>query len=189
MHDALGYHRFNDGQEAETCMCGIVGILGIAPVARPLLDALQRLEYRGYNSAGVATHRRTDGSPVGGPPESCCNLEAVLAREPLAGTAASGTPAGPHTESRPRTTRIRTRRPTSRSCTTASSRTSANCVRSWSASRRRFADGNRHGSRRPSRDRGDDARPSTGGSGGSGSPAAARCIRAGRFCSPARTTC
>ncbi len=36
-------------------MCGIVGILGTAPVARPLLDALRRLEYRGYDSAGIAT--------------------------------------------------------------------------------------------------------------------------------------
>ena len=36
-------------------MCGIVGILGTAPVARPLLDALRRLEYRGYDLAGIAT--------------------------------------------------------------------------------------------------------------------------------------
>ena len=36
-------------------MCGIIGILGQAPVAPLLLDALRRLEYRGYDSAGVAT--------------------------------------------------------------------------------------------------------------------------------------
>jgi glucosamine--fructose-6-phosphate aminotransferase (isomerizing) len=36
-------------------MCGIVGILGRAPVAEQLVDALKRLEYRGYDSAGVAT--------------------------------------------------------------------------------------------------------------------------------------
>jgi glutamine---fructose-6-phosphate transaminase (isomerizing) len=36
-------------------MCGIVGILGREPVAGHLLDALKRLEYRGYDSAGVAT--------------------------------------------------------------------------------------------------------------------------------------
>ncbi|KAB2864341.1 MAG: hypothetical protein F9K43_18025, partial [Bauldia sp.] len=35
--------------------CGIVGILGHTPVAGQLLDALRRLEYRGYDSAGVAT--------------------------------------------------------------------------------------------------------------------------------------
>ena len=36
-------------------MCGIVGILGREPVAVQLVDALKRLEYRGYDSAGVAT--------------------------------------------------------------------------------------------------------------------------------------
>ena len=36
-------------------MCGIVGILGRAPVADQIVDSLKRLEYRGYDSAGVAT--------------------------------------------------------------------------------------------------------------------------------------
>jgi len=36
-------------------MCGIVGILGREPVAGHLIDALKRLEYRGYDSAGIAT--------------------------------------------------------------------------------------------------------------------------------------
>ena len=36
-------------------MCGIVGIIGRGPVARQLVDSLKRLEYRGYDSAGVAT--------------------------------------------------------------------------------------------------------------------------------------
>src|SRR5947208_14907520 len=36
-------------------MCGIVGILGRAPVAEQLVDSLTLLEYRGYDSAGVAT--------------------------------------------------------------------------------------------------------------------------------------
>jgi glucosamine--fructose-6-phosphate aminotransferase (isomerizing) len=36
-------------------MCGIVGILGRAPVAPAIVEALKRLEYRGYDSAGVAT--------------------------------------------------------------------------------------------------------------------------------------
>ncbi|MGI9169282.1 MAG: hypothetical protein ACR2FH_03785, partial [Caulobacteraceae bacterium] len=35
-------------------MCGIVGIVGTAPVTPRLIDALRRLEYRGYDSAGVA---------------------------------------------------------------------------------------------------------------------------------------
>src|SRR6516165_8708510 len=65
-------------------MCGIVGILGREPVAGLLVDALKRLEYRGYDSAGVATlesgqlvRRRAEGK--------LRNLEARLAREPLAG--------------------------------------------------------------------------------------------------------
>ncbi len=36
-------------------MCGIIGIIGKAPVTPLLVDALKRLEYRGYDSAGVAT--------------------------------------------------------------------------------------------------------------------------------------
>ncbi len=70
-------------------MCGIVGILGREPVAPLLVDALKRLEYRGYDSAGVATlehgqlaRRRAEGK--------LRNLEARLAREPLAGTIGIG---------------------------------------------------------------------------------------------------
>jgi glucosamine--fructose-6-phosphate aminotransferase (isomerizing) len=70
-------------------MCGIVGILGRRPVAPLIVDALKRLEYRGYDSAGVATlehgtltRRRAQGKLV--------NLEARLAAEPLAGTSGIG---------------------------------------------------------------------------------------------------
>ena len=65
-------------------MCGIVGILGRGPVADQLVNSLKRLEYRGYNSAGVATlegvqldRRRAKGKLK--------NLEAVLKSSPLAG--------------------------------------------------------------------------------------------------------
>jgi glutamine---fructose-6-phosphate transaminase (isomerizing) len=65
-------------------MCGIVGILGRAPVAEQLVDSLKRLEYRGYDSAGVATlegdhleRRRAEGKLK--------NLEARLSAKPLAG--------------------------------------------------------------------------------------------------------
>src|ERR1700757_509086 len=70
-------------------MCGIVGILGREPVAGLLVDALKRLEYRGYDSAGVPTlkggqlfRRRAEGK--------LRNLEARLVREPLAGTTGIG---------------------------------------------------------------------------------------------------
>ncbi len=66
-------------------MCGIVGIVGTQPVAGRLVDALRRLEYRGYDSAGVATvsegkldRRRAEGKLF--------NLEKRLSEEPLAGT-------------------------------------------------------------------------------------------------------
>ncbi|MGV3651018.1 MAG: glutamine--fructose-6-phosphate transaminase (isomerizing) [Devosia sp.] len=65
-------------------MCGIVGIIGAEPVAPRLVDALKRLEYRGYDSAGVATleggniaRRRAEGK-LG-------NLAQKLAFEPLEG--------------------------------------------------------------------------------------------------------
>jgi glucosamine--fructose-6-phosphate aminotransferase (isomerizing) len=70
-------------------MCGIIGIIGHEPVAPLLIDALKRLEYRGYDSAGVATlehgvltRRRAEGKLK--------NLEQKLAGEPLSGTIGIG---------------------------------------------------------------------------------------------------
>jgi glucosamine--fructose-6-phosphate aminotransferase (isomerizing) len=65
-------------------MCGIVGIVGRDPAAKSIVDALRRLEYRGYDSAGIATldrgllkRRRAVGKLK--------NLEAMLASQPLGG--------------------------------------------------------------------------------------------------------
>jgi glucosamine--fructose-6-phosphate aminotransferase (isomerizing) len=70
-------------------MCGIIGILGKEPAAPRLLDALKRLEYRGYDSAGIATleagalvRRRSEGK-LGA-------LGKRLDREPLSGSAGIG---------------------------------------------------------------------------------------------------
>ncbi len=70
-------------------MCGVVGILGTEPVAPQILGALKRLEYRGYDSAGIATlesghimRRRAEGKLV--------NLEEKLARQPLSGHSGIG---------------------------------------------------------------------------------------------------
>jgi len=70
-------------------MCGIVGIIGTEPVAERMVEALRRLEYRGYDSAGVATltasgidRRRAEGKLV--------NLADRLRAEPLAGTIGIG---------------------------------------------------------------------------------------------------
>jgi glucosamine--fructose-6-phosphate aminotransferase (isomerizing) len=66
-------------------MCGIIGIVSADNVADRLLDGLKRLEYRGYDSAGVATivdgrieRRRAEGK--------LANLARELAASPLAGT-------------------------------------------------------------------------------------------------------
>src|ERR1700761_272655 len=65
-------------------MCGIVGISGSKDVAPVILEALRRLEYRGYDSAGIATlvdgkieRRRSPGK--------LSKLDAVLQKEPLSG--------------------------------------------------------------------------------------------------------
>ena len=65
-------------------MCGIIGIVGSAPVADRLVDGLKRMEYRGYDSAGVCTvesdaliRRRAEGK--------LNNLVKVLAGDPAAG--------------------------------------------------------------------------------------------------------
>jgi glucosamine--fructose-6-phosphate aminotransferase (isomerizing) len=70
-------------------MCGIIAILGKEPVALGLVEALKRLEYRGYDSAGVATleqglltRRRAEGKLK--------NLEKRLAGEPLNGVSGIG---------------------------------------------------------------------------------------------------
>jgi len=70
-------------------MCGIIGVLGHNEVAPLLVEALKRLEYRGYDSAGIATvnkgrldRRRAVGKLV--------NLSDLLVHEPLAGKAGIG---------------------------------------------------------------------------------------------------
>lgn len=70
-------------------MCGIVGIIGKSKVAPLLVEGLRRLEYRGYDSAGIATlvnghidRRRAQGKLV--------NLETLLAEQPMEGTIGIG---------------------------------------------------------------------------------------------------
>ena len=70
-------------------MCGIIGIVGNKPVAPLLLDGLKRLEYRGYDSAGIATlvngaidRRRAEGR--------LANLATLLDKKPIDGTIGIG---------------------------------------------------------------------------------------------------
>src|SRR5580693_1471215 len=70
-------------------MCGIIGIVGVAPVSARLVDSLKRLEYRGYDSAGIAglvggriERRRAEGK--------LRNLETLLVDDPLEATVGIG---------------------------------------------------------------------------------------------------
>ncbi len=70
-------------------MCGIIGIIGNSDVAPRLLESLRRLEYRGYDSSGIAAHtgtgvdrRRAEGK--------IRNLDAVIAEQPLSGVVGIG---------------------------------------------------------------------------------------------------
>ncbi len=70
-------------------MCGIVGVIAKSEAAPLLIEGLKRLEYRGYDSAGIATivngsidRRRATGKLI--------NLEKLLAREPIPGSTGIG---------------------------------------------------------------------------------------------------
>ncbi len=63
-------------------MCGIVGILGKQPVAENIVEALRRLEYRGYDSAGVATLVNGGNRAPARGRQAHKNLAELLAREP-----------------------------------------------------------------------------------------------------------
>jgi glutamine---fructose-6-phosphate transaminase (isomerizing) len=70
-------------------MCGIVGILGTGPVALDIVEALRRLEYRGYDSAGVATIENGSIMRLRAPGK-LRNLEDKLRAEPLSGKSGIG---------------------------------------------------------------------------------------------------
>jgi glucosamine--fructose-6-phosphate aminotransferase (isomerizing) len=70
-------------------MCGIVGVIGSEPAAPLLLEALRRLEYRGYDSAGIAT-LVGDGIDRRRAPGKLVNLAEVLRLDPLPGRTGIG---------------------------------------------------------------------------------------------------
>ena len=127
-----GANRAAGTQVAWVPMCGIIGVTGEADAVPLLIGALHQLEYRGYDSAGIAIVVDDDGraTPSGGsgPPAAPTRWPSWPSWRPTPPGATgppSGTPGGPPTAARP--WRTPTRTPTAPggwpSSTTASSRT------------------------------------------------------------------
>ena len=71
-------------------MCGIIGIVGTSPVAPRLIESLRRLEYRGYDSAGVAAITASGALDRRRAPGKIRAVEEVLSEHPLTGTVGIG---------------------------------------------------------------------------------------------------
>src|ERR1700756_2539445 len=67
-------------------MCGIVGYVGKKQVVPVIIDGLRRLEYRGYDSAGIAVGGNGDGLQIRRAEGKLRNLEDVIRQKPLEGT-------------------------------------------------------------------------------------------------------
>ena len=71
-------------------MCGIIGIVGTSPVSPRLIESLRRLEYRGYDSAGVAAITASGALDRRRAPGKIRAVEEVLSEHPLTGTVGIG---------------------------------------------------------------------------------------------------
>src|ERR1035438_6464804 len=67
-------------------MCGIVGYVGPKDVVSVILEGLRRLEYRGYDSAGIAVGSAGHGLELRRAPGKLRNLEEVIRQHPLHGS-------------------------------------------------------------------------------------------------------
>src|SRR6266487_1843210 len=67
-------------------MCGIVGYIGPKKVVPVVVEGLRKLEYRGYDSAGIAVVGQNGNLEIRRAPGKLRNLEEVIARSPLDGT-------------------------------------------------------------------------------------------------------
>ena len=116
-------------------MCGIVGYIGNKQASPVLLEGLERLSYRGYDSAGVAVIGPEGRISVRKAKGRLENLKSLLAQSPVEGVIGIG-----HTRwathGNPATSTpipIRMSRAASRWCTTASSKTMSPCADIWRA--------------------------------------------------------
>ena len=78
-------------------MCGIVGYIGPKAVVPLVIDGLRKLEYRGYDSAGIAVVGQNGKLEVRRASGKLKNLEDLLQKSPIDGVYGLGTRAGPHT--------------------------------------------------------------------------------------------
>ncbi len=67
-------------------MCGIVGYIGPKKVVPVIIEGLRKLEYRGYDSAGIAVVTQDGKMEIRRAPGKLRNLEEVIAKSPLDGT-------------------------------------------------------------------------------------------------------
>jgi asparagine synthetase B (glutamine-hydrolysing) len=105
-------------------MCGIVGYVGKKSVVPVILDGLRRLEYRGYDSAGIAVAGNADGLQIRRAEGKLRNLEEAIRVHPLDGTYGIGHTRWASTDVPPKRmpTRTATAPARSWSCTTALSK-------------------------------------------------------------------
>src|SRR6266581_3907900 len=75
-------------------MCGIVGYVGKKEVVPVIIEGLRRLEYRGYDSAGIAVAGNGESLQIRRAEGKLRNLEDVIRQKPLEAPTALATPAG-----------------------------------------------------------------------------------------------
>src|ERR1700681_4291081 len=87
-------------------MCGIVGYVGKKQVVPVIIEGLRKLEYRGYDSAGIAVGGNGEGLQIRRAEGKLRNLEEVIRLKPLDGTYGIGHTRPPHRRKRPSASRL-----------------------------------------------------------------------------------